>query len=45
MSKPLLLLLATLAMFGLLLAIAGYIFSRKHRDRIETPKYRMMDDD
>lgn len=33
------------AMFALLVAVVIYVCSRKRRDRLESPKHRMLDED
>jgi cbb3-type cytochrome oxidase subunit 3 len=38
-------LLFTLLLAGIFAGIIAYYFNRKRRDRVEAPKYRMLDDD
>lgn len=38
-------LLFTLLLAGVFAGIIAYYFNRKRRDRVEAPKYRMLDDD
>jgi cbb3-type cytochrome oxidase subunit 3 len=35
----------TLLLAGVFAGIIAYYFARKRRDRVEAPKYRMLDDD
>jgi len=35
----------TLLLAGVFAGIIAYYFNRKRRDRVEAPKYRMLDDD
>ena len=35
----------TLLLAGVFAGIIAYYFNRKRRDRVESPKYRMLDDD
>jgi cbb3-type cytochrome oxidase subunit 3 len=35
----------TLLLAGIFAGIIAYYFNRKRRDRVEAPKYRMLDDD
>ena len=38
-------LLFTLLLAGIFAGIIAYYFNRKRHDRVEAPKYRMLDDD
>jgi cbb3-type cytochrome oxidase subunit 3 len=38
-------LLFTLLLAGVFAGIVAYYFNRKRRDRVEAPKFRMLDDD